>query len=264
MSLEELYTKTFAKEVGYFTHWLPSAEISLGTVGYLDGQRFIPKSTLQDMGIAFDPLKDIVEDNAPSSMEFTSNKGVSITVQMAADTKQSVVGVPVGEAGIGVQFSKEGAFVLRAEKAFEPRIRDVHRIESDIVSAFKAGKWPRAYVVVTQLWHAPYMDALISEDSNSSLDLKLDAASAATMPQLGDASAKLSVVRTNGKVMKLLACQHAYPAFVLAGLKSSRKGKAWNAAAMHADGFEAAGEQFNDEGAESYSLSPIHPDDVEI
>ncbi|MBD9537585.1 hypothetical protein IB227_17175 [Stenotrophomonas sp. STM01] len=263
MSLEKLYTKTFAKETNYFTHWLPSAALTLGTVGSLDGYMFVPKSTLQDMGIAFNPLTDVVQDLSPTPMNFTSSKGVGITVQTTADTKQFLAGVPVGKAGLGVQFSKKGSFVLRAAKAFEPRIRDVHRIEMEIMNAFKAGKWPRDYVVITQLWHAPYMDAFISDDSNASCDLQLDGDAGAIVPELGNASAKFSLVRSTGKVISLLGCQDVHPAFLLSGLKSSGRRLFHSPNAMHADGLATADEVVGADDVDDYSFGQINPVDLD-
>lgn len=220
MSVATVYTKGFAKQTGYFAHWLPNSPLTLGTVGYLNRNVFHPMSTLQDLGFQFDPAQDVVEDPSPTPIDFVSSRGVSIDVKLEGETNNSLPNVPKAKAGIRIQFAKEGGFALKAAESYEPRIRDIHRLKQAIERANKEKRWPDNYMVVTSLLHAPYADILISETSNCSIELQAEGDANGAPIELGKVSIGFAVKSISGSILNMLGSRNVNPAFRLWGLKS--------------------------------------------
>jgi len=219
MSVAQIYTKGFHKQTRcYFAHWLPTYKLNLGSVGILeDGCIFKEIGQLHDFGIQFDPLKDIIEDDSPSSLEMTSTEGVELYLKQSGQLNASLPSIPQANAGVGIAFGKEGAFVLRASQIFEPRIGNIPKLEESIIKACENGVWKSNYCILSRLVTAPYLDLIISESKNSKLELQADASFSGE--GLGESKNQFSVVSRSGAIVTMLGCKNVTPAFQLMGLK---------------------------------------------
>ena len=222
MSVADVYARGFHKQTRhYYAQWLPTQAVSLGTVGVLEGGHFFrPQTTLADLGIAFDPEADVVRDPSPSGFNFTSTRGASVSVKLAGEADTRFPSIPTASAGVGIEFSSEGAFVIQAAEAYEPRIRDTTRLERDILEAYERGQWKRNFAVIFSIVEAPYADIVISESKASSLALQAAADVAVGAVKLGNAEAVLSATRQSGSVLDMTGSRDVTPAFQLYGLKS--------------------------------------------
>ncbi len=217
--------KVFAKNVRrqtkfYFAHWLPSSSIEIGTVGeVVDDYFFRPVSTLADLGISFSPDKDIVPDTSSSPIDLVSSKSVSLAFKLAGEVNPAMPNIPKGKAGLGIEFSSEGAFIIKAKKTFEPRIRNVARLEKQILEAYKTDVWKKNYAVIYSIVQAPYADIIVSQSSKSGLELEAQASGQVGNVELGDAGLKFSIKKQSGTMLNMLESENVTPLFQLVGIK---------------------------------------------
>lgn len=119
-TIAELYCKGVRQQTKfYFSHWLPNSLIKLGTVGALiDKYFFDPKTSLSELGFDFNPDNPdhVVPDTSPSPLKLTAGRTAEVKFKVAGEVNPSLPNIPQGKAGIGVEFSSEGAFVSRRER----------------------------------------------------------------------------------------------------------------------------------------------------
>ena len=90
-----------------------------------------------------------------------------------------------------MNFPLKEQLVIKAKETFEPRIRNVAKLEEDILAAYKSGIWKRNYAVIYLLVHAPYADIIVSQSSKSGLELETQADGQVGNVELGDAKAAI-------------------------------------------------------------------------
>ncbi|GAA4405612.1 hypothetical protein GCM10023187_24160 [Nibrella viscosa] len=225
-NLPLLYTKGIRKQTKlYYANWLPNQKLSLGVVGQLiDNYFFQPLTTLKDLGIDFNPATDVEVDEDPTPLDLVSNKGVTINFKVAGEIDPNLPNLPQGKAGVGIDFSQEGSFILKAEKTFESRIRNVDGPESlgqKILEAYKKGTWKWYYSVIFSIVEAPYADYIISQSSNSKVELQVNADGNIGKVELGNADLNFSVKTQSGNVLKMLSSKNSTPLFRLLGIKKN-------------------------------------------
>lgn len=220
-SVARIYARGFHKDFKfYYTHWLPSSTLALGTVGELEGgYLFRPRSTLTDLGFAFDLTNDVVADTSSSPLDFTSKSGVTITTKLAGEANTGMPSVPQGSAGVKLEFSREASFLIKAQESYEPRIRDLIGLERQILKAYRENRWERNWVVISSLVTAPYVDIVISESASASIELEVSGSGTVQSVELGNASLQFAMKRTSGKVLDMRGIKNGTPVFQLAGLK---------------------------------------------
>ena len=204
----------------YYAQWMPNSKIEIGTVGELEDDYFFrPISTLADLGINFAPERDIVPDESPTPIDLVSSRSVSMNFQFSTDVNPSVPNIPKGSAGIGFEFSSEGAFVIKAAETYEPRIRNVAALEPQILKARQDGLWKKNYAVIYSLVHAPYADIIISQSSSSGLSLQAQADVPAGPIELGNANVKFGTKKQIGTILNMVNSRDVTPIFQLVGIK---------------------------------------------
>ncbi len=222
-TIAELYCKGVRQQTKwYFSHWLPNSVIELGTVGTLvDKYYFDPTTTLADLGFDFhaDNPEDVVPDTAATPLKLSSGESASLSFKLAGEVNPSMPNIPQGKAGIAMEFSSEGAFVLEAAETFEPRIRDVAALEDWIMSEYKAGRWHRDWAVIVSLVKAPAASIVISQSGSAKLELSVDGQGKAGSVQLGDVGLQFQPVKQSGSVLDMSNSRDVTPIFKLAGLR---------------------------------------------
>lgn len=222
-TIAELYCKGVRQQTKfYYAQWLPNSVITLGTVGSLIDQYFFdPKTTLKDLGFDFDPKSegDMVPDPSPSPLSLMSGRSASVSYKLAGEVNPGLPNVPQGKAGVAVEFSSHGAFVLEAAETYEPRIRNVTALERWILDEYKAGRWQRDWAVVVSLVEAPHASILVSESHSAKIELAVRGDAEAGTVQLGGVGLQFQSVSKTGTVLDMTNARGVTPLFKLAGLR---------------------------------------------
>lgn len=215
MSIGDVYTKQFRAEISrYFATWLPTATIRLGDYGILDGDYFEPLGPIAQLEIDFDVAANTNEPVASAYMNFVSRDGVSVTSKAAGETKPELSSIAMAKAGIAVQFSHKGAFLIEGKDMREHRMNITPNLSDQILRAFKDGRWKKNYALVHGVVNVPYADILISESEASSIELEAKG----TVAELGKLEAELSRKDYRGKTLWYPGINMT-PAFRLSGIK---------------------------------------------
>lgn len=215
MSIANVYTKQFHSQTKhYYATWLPTGRITLGLYGTLDGGYFQPLGPLEQLEIDFNTAANTTDPVGAASMKFTSNEGVSLQFKTAGETNAALSSIAEAKAGISIEFSRQGAFVLEGKRMRERRMNITPDLRLQIMNAFKEGRWARNYAMVWSVLEASYADILIADSSGAGIELE----ASGDVAELGNIEAGFSVKQMRGSVLKYSAT-HLTPVFKLIGVK---------------------------------------------
>jgi hypothetical protein len=228
----ELYVSGIKRKLGnYWAAWLPTSTFHLGDVGVLNGRFFTKVSSLQDLGISFEAEHGL----GVGSIDYVSETGVSIYLKLAGETNPFLPSIPETSAGIGVEFSFGGAFVVQIPETHEQTIKSVLSLQSQIIPAFKDGRWEKNWAVIVRIIEAPLGTFLISNSSESKIEISVKSDLAFGIAELGTAEASLSVRSQKGDILKILCAKNISPFFQIAQIKSRFLGVPILSAKSYAD-----------------------------
>lgn len=199
MSIANVYTRQFHSQTKhYYATWLPTDRIALGLYGTVDGGFFQPFGSIDQLGIDFDVAANTNDSAGTSPMKFTSSEGVSFQFKAAGETKAELSSIATAKAGISIEFSRQGAFVLEAKRMRERRMNITPNLSLQILDAFKEGRWAKNYAIVWSVLEASYADILIAESAGAGIELEANG----DVAELGNVEAGLSVKQLKGSVLK--------------------------------------------------------------
>jgi len=213
----ELYIKGVRAKTKYYAAWLPNAILKLGDIGILEGGTyFIPQTNLMNLGVNF----SVIQGDSPMSFDLQSDRGVQTTNKIAGSIDPKAPNIPQAQAGVAVDFSATGAFIIKAPNTTQSIISDIVSLGIPILNLFKQGKWNKNWVVIDTLITAPSATIMISESSTGKIELTANAQIAAGKTvQLGDVNVDFGVSFTSGDVINMNAVKDITPLFKLFGVK---------------------------------------------
>lgn len=207
-SVQAQYTKELRQAFGYLATWLPGLPMHLGDVGVLQDGEFQRVTHLEPLGVAYERRKD----NARDDLRYESSGKVSVTVKGAGEAGGGVFEhVGDAEAGIAVKFEDEKAVVLSLEGVRSDTISDPAAIER-AAREQHAEAWDADWLVVSEIVTATKATILISNERNSSIELKAKV-DVGRPVKLADAEAKLEVASSRGMHTQLIGASGLTPMF---------------------------------------------------
>jgi hypothetical protein len=213
----ELYVNGIKKKLrNYYAAWLPSEKLQLGDVGVLNGNVFSRITTLGSCGISFTTRPD--PNSTP--LDYVSESGVSIFLKAAGEVSTQLPNIPQAQAGVGVEFSKQGAFVFKAPVSHEPAIEDILKLEKDVVQQYQNGNWRTNWAIIVRLVETPTATIMVSNSSQSRAEFAVGGSATAGPVDLGNASLSFGLRAERGDVFKVVGGQNLTPIFQLAQLKT--------------------------------------------
>ncbi len=212
----EIYVKGIKKKLKhYWAAWLPNSKFFLGDVGILEGKIFTRLSSLKNLGFTF----KVYKDKDPSPIDYVSESSVSVYFKLSGETNDYLPNIPQAKSGIGIEFSKQGAFVVQAAETYEQTIQDLLHLQGQIIPAWKEGRWNKNWTVIIKIIKAPLASFLISNSSESKIEFSAESDLSSGLAELGKASTKFSVRSQKGDVLKILGAKNVSPLFMLAKIK---------------------------------------------
>lgn len=204
-----------AKLLNHYAAWLPNEPLELGDVGVLDKKLFTRVTSLGDLNIPF----EIREDPNFTPLDIVSHSDVSMVFKAAGAVNPKLPSIPEAKAGIGVEFGKKGAFVVKAEQSFAPSIENIAQVQEKVLQAYRDGSWNPKWAVIIKLVKTPKASIIISNSSSAKIELEAEGAAESASLDLGDAELKFSITAQKGDLIKLIGAENISPFFQLAGVK---------------------------------------------
>ncbi|GAA5193953.1 hypothetical protein GCM10023322_57130 [Rugosimonospora acidiphila] len=143
--------------------WLPGTPMELGDVGVLDDGGWSKSTTLDALGIGY----AVDAGGTPVDYDCSSYDGAQVHVRLAAPLDPVLTGVVGGNIGMRVDFSRQGAFVLRAKAVAVRRITNVDALDEQILSRYEKKIWRREWIVVTEVAEGGPSVMLVSGGTSS-------------------------------------------------------------------------------------------------
>lgn len=209
MSLRSKYAQQVRRTFGsgYHAAWYPDTPHAVGAYGRMEDDIFIAHGNLRDLGVKY----DIDKDTIPSALEINASKAVGITAKAEGATNAELPHIPQASAGLGIEFKAEGAFTISAEQVFEDRIANPGALETQLKALQNQGKWDSDFRIVTGVLRMPVSTILISQASNTKLELSLQGTLTPSIKELGKASVNASFHWESSAVMKYAPARDAVP-----------------------------------------------------
>ncbi|RXK86373.1 DNA/RNA non-specific endonuclease [Filimonas effusa] len=213
------YTGEMRKHFGYHATWLPNTPLALGDVGIMKGDVFIKVSDLAARGVSFQ--KGFPETNPkPADIDYSSKGAVSMTTKLAGKAAPVGSALTDVDAGVIIEFSKENAIIFQANGTLVHAIEDTLEVGAQIIELFKAGKWDKNWVVITELVSAESETLLIASGKNMKVELKANANISAASLNIADTQFGFTLQGSSSLQTKIVASQGLTPLFRLMKLRS--------------------------------------------
>lgn len=209
-SPQKQYTNEMHRRFGFFAVWTPSLPLALGDIGTFNGKKFIRFSSLKTkFGISPEPLLY----DAPETLNFNSQGSVTVTTKIKGSRTLPGSALRDIDAGFIVEFSKTNSTLFKANGVLTHSINDRVTFDQQILDLFKQGKWDKQWAIITELMVADSATVLISNQSDSKIELKANANVDAVKLDIADASLDLSVVLTRSLETVIVAYKGLTPLF---------------------------------------------------
>ncbi|HLF63265.1 MAG TPA: hypothetical protein VI603_05920 [Saprospiraceae bacterium] len=200
----------------YRATWEPNKTLAIGDIGILEKGIFSLRSTLAKENIP----PTIRTDENEGSMKYTSEGAVDITAKLSGQTSMPQSGLAQGDAGITIQFKKQDAVVFQINGSRTHQIENTGEIEREVLQRFRENKWPKDWVIITELVQAKEATILISNSKDSKIELKANAnVHAASDLDIADAQLQFGVVAKRGIATEIIAKEGITPLYRVSGIK---------------------------------------------
>lgn len=215
-SVQQQYTSEMKKKFGYYATWNPGVPLKLGDIGIFKKNVFTRVAGLQDFNISF----DIRPDDTKTPLEYNSSGNVTVTTKLSGTVAPQGSVLNNLDAGIIVEFGKEKSTLFKANNTTTPSIQNTIRLGEQIIELFKAGKWDKNWVVITELVEAENSTIIISNTTNGKIELKANADIGAANFDIANGKFEFSPQFSRGLETKIISAEGLTPLFKAMGLKT--------------------------------------------
>lgn len=167
MNIAKIYTDAVRQNLNpLYANWNPGEPRQLGDFGILRDNIYIHQGNISSLGIKkFKPRTDTRSDRK----YFTTQGGVSYKLNAQGSVNAGQVNA---NAGIDITFSKSDAVFFNAAECITSMIEDKSDVGDQIMALYKAGKWQREYVVITDIVKCGNALIAISAGNNASIEVQ--------------------------------------------------------------------------------------------
>lgn len=222
----EAYIKTYLahmhKRFLYRATWLPQREMKVGQVGRFQDGKWTVEGTLNSFEIDFEVSQHAVEGN----MEFTSEGGVNISKRLKGGSAQALANVANANADITIDFGKKNTIVFKANDLVHHQLKNKILLNDQILALFKAGRWKKDYLIVSEVYEAATATIIISSGANAKIELNVSGDVGLEALDLADAKLGLKVARNNNIGVQVIAESKLTPLYNVIGVRKSFFGSA--------------------------------------
>ena len=214
-SIYQFYLEHMATKTGYRATWEPNRPLTIGAIVKLEKGVFSIQSSLGKEGI---PM-EVMDDTSKGVVDYSSSGSVNIGVKAAGQAPLAGSALTNVDAGFSIGFASDKSVLFQADKTKTLQITNLGAIEREVIQRVNDSRWPKDWLIVTQLVQAATATIIISFSSNSKIDLKASANVGTPQLKLTDASLGLSVVNEKGSHFKAIAANGITPLYRVMGYR---------------------------------------------
>jgi hypothetical protein len=210
MSAVKQYLTGMHRKFDHLATWLPNEKLAIGDIGILRDGRFYRRTTLLALRIRFEVR------NSAGSADWDHTSGADLQVELSAGNESA--GDTTGHAVIN--FGAAGAFLFQARGVETETIDNMAAVSAEILSAHRAHRFERDWMVMDRIVRAKSAVILLSESKKARVVLAAPAA-LASMAALGDSALGVEIAGTEGEVTRFLMRDEHTPLFGASRLRDS-------------------------------------------
>lgn len=210
MSAAADYTNEVHGQLRRYATWLPSEKMTVGTVGQLQGNLFVPISDLNKFNI---PIRVVDDPNTEATYKFNSTDAREVAVGASASNVPTSAGL--GAAKLNISFSKKHSVYLALYGCSGSAVDDLIGLGNKILDRVKKREWALDYAVVTRVVTAKSATILQALSKGASIELEGGTAGV-PVADLLKAGGSVKVNSTNSIGFSVVAEKKLTPLFSLA------------------------------------------------
>ncbi len=201
----------------YWPTWIPNEPVAIGDCGELHRGIFFKRlGHVSEYGVSKAALKTRPAKRG-NDLYFRS-KG-RVRVQLQADGRNAIpgLGIPPGNVGGRIKFTRANAAFLAAVGVKVRALRSEHKLRAELTAKVEGHAFPADYVVVTDLLDAESGRVFISSAGGESVMLHGRAAVGAAPLQLASLGGRLDMATDSEAMMSFDGTQGMTPLFKIMG-----------------------------------------------
>jgi len=214
-SLSKLYLSHMNAQTKYRATWDPTKQLKIGYIGKLEQGVLSIYSSLDKEGI---PL-EVATDFSDAVMDYTSHDSVTITTKLSGSVPTVGSLFAASDMGFVFRFKNKEGIVFQTNNHKVHQLVNLAAIEDMVLDKYKNGNWDKDWVIITELIEAGNATIIISNSSNGTLELKVNADTVTDKLSLTNASLALSVIREEGSTLKYIAQDGLTPLYRVMGIQ---------------------------------------------
>ncbi len=205
------YMRGINRVFRYVPNWTPGQHRELGDVGFFDRGVFEHRTSLDEFDIEF----TVREDPSPADYTTMASRGVDVKFSAKGQLSEGFQAITQAEVGARIEFSHRNAFLFSAPRCREHEIEEKSRVKRELIRVLEQGEgeWKENDVVITALVEAPSATILISESSESAIELRATGDVGQNWFNLGGLGANVEEAWSSGTMTKVIAEERITPLF---------------------------------------------------
>jgi len=219
----KFYLKHMFKKSNYRAIWDPGRNLELGMVGKLDSYgSFTTYTSLAKEGIDM----EVSTDDKPIDQDYSSTDTVEITAKASGTSPVAGSFLTELDAGFSIKFKGENGVVFRTQGQYTDEIVNIAELEKAILKKYKEKNWDKDWLIITRLVRVDSGTIIISNSSNTNLELRAKGNLTAAQLNVADAGLGLNTAWEKGSSMKFIGQAGMTPLYSLMGVRHPLIGKA--------------------------------------
>ena len=216
----ELYLKQIQEQFRYRPIWPPSKPLEVGVIGKIPRGIFTNFTTIEkELGVKPEIQSTYKKDDV---LEFETSGSVQTTLKFKGDAKpQNAQYLGEADAGVVIEFNSGDAVLFKLKGYHTHQIMNLGEIQEAVVAKYKAKKWDKEYVLITEVIEADGATILISKNSGAKIELSANASAGGKELNIADASLGWEMKSERSMATKVIAQSSITPLYLAMSIRSS-------------------------------------------
>ena len=216
----ELYLKQIQEQFRYRPIWPPGKPLEVGLIGKIPRGIFTNYTTIEkELGVKPEIQSTYKKDDV---LEFETSGSVQSTFKLKGEaTPANAQYLGQADAGVVIEFNAGDAVVFKLKGFHTHQIMNLAEIQEAVVAKYKARKWDKEYIIVTEVIEADNATILISKNSGAKVELAATADVGGKELNIADASLGWEMKSERSMSTKVLAQSSITPLYLAMSVRKS-------------------------------------------